>query len=202
MNHSTDYVLTALVGTNADLFPRILKLYARPSDKIADVTYGRGVFWKNVDVSQYQTFFTDIVDGVDMRDLPYSDGEMDMVIIDPPYIYNPKRTIKRSISHCYNINETLKLKTNQDVLSLYLAGLTEASRALRRMGFCIVKCQDTIQSSIQRWNHIEIHNMALSLGYYPKDLFVLVQEGIPTSRWKHQIHARKNHSYFWVFQKR
>lgn len=89
-------VLTAKVGTNADLFPDILRIYAKPGDKIADVTYGRGVFWRKVDTSQYECFFTDLakdieppaIGGVDMRDLPYEDESMDMVVIDPPYAYS------------------------------------------------------------------------------------------------------------------
>ena len=195
------YILTAKVGTNADIFPSILALYARPRDKIADVTYGKGVFWQQIDTDQYECLFTDLADGVDMRDLPYDNESMDMVIIDPPYIYNPKRTVKASISDCYNINETLRLETNQDVLNLYLGGLQEAHRVLRRRGFCIVKCQDVIQSGKQNWNHISIYDDAIKSGFYPKDLFILVQQGVPASRWKHQLHARKNHSYFWVFQK-
>jgi hypothetical protein len=44
--------VTGIVGTNADLFPLILKMYIPSGAIIADVTYGKGVFWKNVDTTK------------------------------------------------------------------------------------------------------------------------------------------------------
>jgi hypothetical protein len=47
-------------------------------------------------------------------------------------------------------------------------------------------------------------NMALELGFYPKDLFILTAKMRINSfggRWNKQEHARKYHSYFWVFEK-
>jgi hypothetical protein len=47
--------------------------------------------------------------------------------------------------------------------------------------------------------------MALQVGFYPKDLFILMAKNRINSfngeKWKNQYHARKHHSYFWVFQK-
>ena len=194
-------VLTSRVGKNADLFPEVLALYAKPGDAIADVTYGNGNFWKGVDTSQYDLHATDLATGVDFRSLPYPDASLDMVVLDPPYIYNPKDTVKASISDPYRVNTTaLGLTTVNAVLSLYLEGMTEAKRVLKRGGFLVVKCQDQIESGKQRWVHIDLYQYALTLGLYPRDLFVLQQHGQPTIRWPHQHHARKNHSYFWVFE--
>ncbi len=54
----------------------------------------------------------------------------------------------------------------------------------------------------QRLTHVEIISAYESLGLYAKDLFVVVRKNRPVvSRLKKQIHARKNHSYFLVFQK-
>ena len=47
-------------------------------------------------------------------------------------------------------------------------------------------------------------NMALELGFYPKDMFILTAKMRINSfggRWNKQEHARKYHSYFWVFEK-
>ena len=198
-----DYILTALVGTNADLFPHILQLYAKPGDKIADVTYGRGVFWKNVDTSQYEFYPSDIQTGVDMCQLPYRDNSFNMVIIDPPYMHTPG-TVEDSISGQYQVNALAEtgIRRTQDVIELYRLGMIEAKRILEPRGFMVVKCQDGIESGKQHWNHIALYNIAVvSLNMYGKDLFVLVQRNQPARRWPHQLHARKNHSYFWVFQK-
>ena len=124
-------------------------------------------------------------------------------MFDPPYIYNPKDTVKESISSPYRVNETgLGLTTTSAVLDLYKDGMKEAGRVLRTLGFLIVKCQDQIESNKQKWMHIDIYNYATKeLEMYAKDLFVLVQRGQPAIRWPIQYHARKNHSYLWVFKK-
>ena len=83
---STDLVFSASVGLNVNIFPQILDLFVPDGAEIADVTYGKGVFWKKVDKSKYTLHFSDIKTGVDCRDLPYDDQSMDCVVLDPPYM--------------------------------------------------------------------------------------------------------------------
>lgn len=198
-----NYVLTAQVGTNADLISDVARLYIRPGDVVTDVTYGKGVFWQKVDTSQFTLHATDLLrDGVDLRDLPYADASVNVVVLDPPYIYNPKDTVKSSISTPYRVNQTgLGLTTIDAVVALYQDGIREAHRVLKPGGRLLVKCQDQIMSGKQRWVHVELYDFARSFGYYGRDLFVLVQKTRPAIRWPHQKHARKNHSYLWVLQK-
>ena len=51
--------------------------------------------------------------------------------------------------------------------------------------------------------HCFVYNEAVKLGYYPKDLFILLAKSRLVADWqtKNQKNARKFHSYFWVFQK-
>ena len=64
-------------------------------------------------------------------------------------------------------------------------------------------CQDEVSANTQRLTHVELITGYESLGFYCKDLFVLVRANSPAvSRLKTQVHARKNHSYFLVFDKR
>ena len=66
----------------------------------------------------------------------------------------------------------------------------------------IVKCQDEVSANRQRLTHVEIINFYESIGFYTKDLFIVVRPNRPgVSRLKKQAHARKNHSYFVVFVK-
>ena len=73
-------------GGNAEVFPLILDLHVPDGAKIADVTWGKGVFWRDVDVAKYELHPTDIAGGVDCRDLPYADDSFDCVVLDPPYM--------------------------------------------------------------------------------------------------------------------
>ena len=87
-------------------------------------------------------------------------------------------------------------------MNLYLRAGREAQRVLKPNGILIVKCQDEVSANKQRLTHVEIITAYESLGLYTKDLFVLVRQNRPNvSRLKTQVHARKNHSYFLVFQK-
>ena len=60
-----------------------------------------------------------------------------------------------------------------------------------------------IESGRQMLAHIEIHNIAVNeLRMEVQDLFVLTQKNRPVIRFsKFPQHARKNHSYLWVFRK-
>jgi len=58
-------------------------------------------------------------------------------------------------------------------------------------------------SANRQWlTHVEIINEYERIGFYVRDLFVVVRNNRPIiTRLKKQVHARKNHSYFIVFQK-
>jgi hypothetical protein len=203
-------VLSASVDGNDCVFPKILQLYVRPGSVIADVTYGKGVFWRKVQDESYKLRATDIQDGVDCRNLPYKDGELDCVVFDPPYMHTPGGTAHNT-SHSpfekhYRNNGTgnqTESKYHEAVLDLYREGGMEAYRTLKKQGVFIVKCQDEVCANRQRFTHIEIIEMYEKIGFIAEDLFVIVRSNRPgVSRMVRQVHARKNHSYFLVFWKR
>jgi hypothetical protein len=183
-------VLTARVGTNADLLPYIFKLYVPKGSVVADVTYGRGAFWRNLNESDYQLKKSDLKTGIDFRNLPYDDSSINALILDPPYMHGG-RTIKPSINKCYRNDNS----GHESVVRLYAGGILEAARVLKKGGLIIVKCQDEIESGKQRLTHIEIVHLLETSGFLIRDLFVLVQTTVPTMREQYQKSARKNHSY-------
>ncbi len=159
-------ILTGHTGTNADLIPHIISLYVKKGDVIADVTFGKGVFWRNVDVSLYDFRATDLMTGTDFGSLPYRDSEVDVLVLDPPYMHGGV-SIKESINSCYQNQNT----SHESVIRLYAKGILESSRVLRKKGRIIVKCQDEIESGKQRLSHVEIITLLEILGFAVLDVF-------------------------------
>jgi len=186
-------ILTGKTGTNADLLPDVMKMYSKDGDIVADVTYGKGVFWRNVDLSKYDFKPTDLMDGVDFSDLPYDDDSIDVLVLDPPYMHGGS-TVKESINKCYRNQNT----SHESVVRLYARGILEAARVLKKKGRILVKCQDEIESGHQRMSHVEIIQLLELLGFRLLDLFTLVQATKPAMRERYQKTARKNHSYMLV----
>ena len=137
------------------------------------------------------------IDGV--PHLPYEDSFFDVVVIDPPYAHNPGSIFCESR---YQNKATTSGLYHKDVIELYRQGMIEAKRILKQSGQLWVKCKDEIESSKQKWSHIEIFDSAIrELGFYGKDKFVLTPSTPPIIQHFPQQHARKNHSYLWIFQK-
>ena len=212
---STQLVLSAHIGNNADVFPQILKLHVPTGSIIADVTYGKGAFWRRVRTEDYVLHASDIADGTDCRKLPYDDDSLDCVVLDPPYMegfYRKNESEKAGAGthqafrdHYSNGSEepvSNGAKWHGAVLDMYKQSGSESYRVLRKKGILIVKCQDEVSANRQHLTHVEIINEYARMGFYCKDLFVVVRPNKPgVSRIKKQNHARKNHSYFLVFEK-
>ncbi len=213
---STDLIFSAYVRNNEELFPMILSLYVPVGSHIADVTYGKGVFWKKVNQNNYTLYFSDIKTGIDCRNLPYDDKSMDCVVIDPPYMEGLYRRKSNhlagngtfsSFREAYSDGSVYTPEKNAPkyhdaVLAMYYAAGKEALRVLKDKGILIVKCQDEVSANKQRLTHVEIINEYMKYGLIVEDLFVMVRNNKPNiSTLKKQVHARKNHSYFLVFRK-
>lgn len=209
-------VYTCNQGKNDTLIKNVCELYVKNGYRIADITYGKGVFWKKINVNEYDFYGSDLKPDdrntpedykkypekmlfeTNFLKLPYNDNYFDIVVLDPPYVHNPG---KMFIDKTYNNEKTTKGFYHKDIINLYINGMKESKRILKNNGLLWVKCQDQIESSKQKWSHIEIFNNAKEIGFYTKDLFILMQEGKPHIQYIPQQHARRNHSYLWIFQK-
>lgn len=211
---TSEVTLSAFVSGNAEVFPQILNLHVPVGAKIADVTYGTGVFWKKVDLTQYELVASDIADGVDCRSLPYESASLDALVLDPPYMEGLLRNNKEHKAGNGSHSAFREYYSNGDevnhqgpkwhaaVSDLYFKAGAEAHRVLKDNGVMIVKCQDEVSANRQWLTHVEIINHYELLGFYTKDLFVVVRQNKAViARLKTQVHARKNHSYFLVFVK-
>jgi tRNA G10 N-methylase Trm11 len=204
---------SAHVAGNADVFPLVLDLHVPTGSVVADVTYGKGVFWRKANLLAYRLLASDIQTGTDCCELPYVAGSIDCVVLDPPYMEGLYRRSKdhlagsgthRAFRDHYSNGESTPggPRWHDAVLDLYFRAGREAHRVLRAGGVLIVKCQDEVSANRQRLTHVEIINDYETIGFHTKDLFVVVRQNQPgVSRLQKQVHARKNHSYFLVFVK-
>jgi hypothetical protein len=230
---TTDLVFSAHVGGNADVFADLLSLHVPVGTTVADVTFGTGAFWKDIAPGSYKVLASDIDwkpenpppswigtvrTGVDCRELPYQADSLGCVVLDPPYMEGLFRQAEdqmagsgthASFRYAYSNgkagtpDEADRPKWHDAVTDLYARAAREAYRVLQPNGVFVVKCQDEVSANKQRLTHVEIITGCESLGFYTKDLFVVVRTNrAGVSRLKKQEHARKNHSYFLVFVKR
>lgn len=198
-------ILTSKIGTNAELFPDAVSLYVSPGSRVLDMTWGNGVFWKNIDQSCYRLIRNDLDPTrgdvhFDFRKTEFSCISFDVVVLDPPY--SSRSSNKKSfVGSLYN-NGKHELKTVKDMLNFYFDGINEAHRLLKKHGVLFVKCMDEVASGKQSRNHISVWKYALENGFIDEDLFVLISQGKPVMRHPYQNHARKNNSFLWVFRKK
>lgn len=191
-----------------EIINNILILHA-PEQKIdADITYSTGVFYKDNIVKQPNLKFdifpqAEDVTEADSRNLPLIDNSLNCIMFDPPFL----ATTGKSLSENKNnniINKRFGVYPSEiELHQFYVDTLKECYRVLRQDGILIFKCQDKISSGKQYMSHVFIVNEAEKIGYYTKDLFILLAKNRIVADWqvKNQKNARKFHSYFIVFQK-
>ena len=201
-------MITSINYSQTDIIQNIIQLYI-PQGKIdADVTYSKGVFYKNGNIQEPQYKFDinpQTVDTVqaDCRNLPLPDNSINSLMFDPPFL----ATTGKSLSTQENNNLILRrfgyYRNEKELHKFYQDALNEFNRVLINNGILIVKCQDKISSGKQYLSHVFIINQAIEQGFYPEDIFILLAKSRIVADWqiKNQKHARKFHSYFIVFRK-
>lgn len=216
-----ELILSAYRSDSSELFPRILDLHVEDGSTIADVTHGTGIFWQQVDLEErdMELVTSDITQKTDeltflgdCRELPLSADSLDCMVLDPPYAEGYYRRNDEQLAG-NGSHETFRDtyaghreydgagKYHQAVLHTYFEGGREAKRVLKEDGTLIIKIMDEVSSNTQELAHIQVTNFyERELDFYTRDLFIQVRKEEPTVvGMNKQVHARKNHSYFLVF---
>lgn len=181
----------------------IITLYC-PQGIECDSTYSVGNFYKKTGIAepQYKFDLNPQVEGVvqaNAESLPLENASISSYMFDPPFVAAiPKEQATGIITTRFGYYRNIQ----NEMWNFYSKAIQEAYRVLKEDGVFIFKCQDTVDSSKQYFSHCFILNEAIFSGFYPKDLFVLVAKNRLIGKTHHnQQHARKFHSYFWVFVK-
>jgi len=202
-------MVKSVYGSNHEAISNIMHLYSIKQFDL-DCTYSNGTFWKDLPNPTHKTDIYphyDYVIGANSEDLPFEDKSMKSIMYDPPFVivgagvgYKNNREGSSIIAKRFE-----GYGTYEDLKSNYYNTLKELYRICDNGGFVVMKCQDTVSGGKQHFSHVIVMNMAYSIGFYPKDIFILTSNirvnAFNGTKWSKQHHARKYHSYFWVFQK-
>ncbi len=198
-------------GDDAQLLDWMIPFYLRDRDgvrftpeRIVDVTYGRGRFWRN---SRYRSILVGMdlapsEEGVLARDFAETGleaGSVDVVVYDPPHV-----------SENATPNASQELRTRQgfgsvehaaDVTGLFPGFMREAWRILRDDGIALCKMADQVHRLRSRWQHVALIRDAEEVGFTVCDMIVKVRKHAIMGRWKQVLHARKVHAFWIVLRK-
>ncbi|RJR41887.1 MAG: hypothetical protein C4567_07975 [Deltaproteobacteria bacterium] len=181
-----------------EILESIIALHTGPIE--ADVTYGKGCLYRRS--LPRPLFCFDLqpcgcgVIPADVQHLPVKPNIFRCVMFDPPFMVKtgPGAKLKDRFG--------VVGRNIRDLWDFYFLAMMEICRVLRPGGWLIFKCQDVVNSGVNNFSHVVIWNYAQSVGFIPRDLFILLAKTrmVPKKQ-VNQRHARKYHSYFWVFQK-
>lgn len=199
-------VIKSVYSSNTEALKNIMRLYKIDRFDL-DCTYSKGSFWKTIPEPVNKSDIYPINDQVieaNSENLPFGDESMKSIIYDPPFVvagatYRENRSGSSIIAKRFEGYSSYK-----ELTSNYFNTLKELHRVCQKTGLLVMKCQDTVSGGKNHFTHCMIMNMAMTIGFYPKDLFILhnkVRLNSFGTKWTKQEHARKYHSYFWVFQK-
>lgn len=190
-----------------EIIRNILKLHV-PEGKIdCDPTFSTGAFYNGTGIALPQDRFdispqrSDVVQA-DARHLPLADSSISCMMLDPPFLATKGKSLNSNDGNI--INRRFGVYPDEKSLHrCYSDMLSEAYRILKSGGILIFKCQDKVSSGRQYLSHVYIINEAVRIGFYPKDLFVLLAKSRLVADWqkRNQKHSRKYHTYFIVLQK-
>jgi hypothetical protein len=190
-----------------EIIKDIIRLHLKGESIECDPTYSKGYFYKNITPPKYKfDILPQTIDTVkrSATDLPFMENELNSIMFDPPFLATTGKSLKSNDSNnC--INKRFGVFESEKLLhEFYDDSLKEFYRILDKKGILIFKCQDKVSSGKQYFSHILIHHMAEKIGFYALDLFILLAKNRIVADWQkeNQKHARKYHSYFWVFIKK
>lgn len=201
LNPST--VIRSVSESQDEILCNILRLYIKKKTFDCDLTFSKGNFYHVIDVPLLKFDKYPQMEGV----RPLSEANdilscsLHSLVIDLPFIVNSdnkgnfSKHSKLAKRFDFFTSETELYKANEYMIKL-------AYDKLSYGGFLIMKVMDVYGVKGQIWVSNYVLNKASEYGFIHDDTFVLV------ARSKHlyfngniQRHARKYHSYFFVFRK-
>jgi hypothetical protein len=191
ISDSEDKILLSIIQLHND---------GRPFE--IDATFSRGSFYRSGAVPPPLARFD--IDPQDLlttqasaTELPVQSASVESIIFDPPFMFNPHGKAREKNAACKRFT---MFDTWSDLETTYRGALSEFRRILKPGGLLAFKCQDYTDAKTTM-THCLVYNWATEVGFYAKDIFIRYRHNGPAyNPALRQRHARKFHSYWWVFQ--
>lgn len=194
------------VSENQDeIISGIMRLHC-PNGFECDLTYGNGVFYKNLPKPRLRFDIDPQKKGVIKacsQNLPIQSASIQSVMFDPPFLTyvsfgrngNGSMVMARRFGGYWSYDE---------LENHYRGTISEAYRILKNKGVFVVKCQDIIHNHQLFCTHANVIHWSEIEGFKLDDLYILsAKRRLPTMLQNaRQKHARIFHSFFLVFKKR
>lgn len=193
------------ISDNQDeILNNIISLHC-PDGIECDVTYGNGVFYKNIKQPIFKFDIDPQCDDVDEASsdcLPLADRCINSIMFDPPFLTYVRQG-REGNGNMIMSNRFAGYWTYDELSDHYQNTIVEAQRVLKKNGILIVKCQDIIHNHKMHCTHVNVIDWAEWNEFRLLDLFILAaKHRLPAPNRKgKQKHARIFHSYFLVFKK-
>lgn len=195
-------VIIKTVSENQDeILHNILRLYVKKSTFDCDFTYSVGNFYISLNKPPLKFDINPQLEDVRPLDEVYSisPNSLHSVVVDLPFIVNVNNNgkFKSKIAKRFDYFKSEKelYEANKSMIEL-------AYSKLKIGGFLVMKTMDVCGPSKQLWINNYVQNKAAECGFILEDIFILVSQTkyLFTSGLR-QKHARKYHSYIFVFRK-
>ena len=178
----------------------LLEIHNDGKDIECDPMYFKGNFYKEINKPKYKFDLNPQVPECkygDATNLPLENGSLNNIILDPPFLFG----IHGKTDKYYSARTHTIFKDFNELEKCYKGILSNAYRVLKKNGLLIFKCQDYTDSKTTM-THCKVYEWATELGFYAKDLAILVLPNKVYNGNTKQRHLRKVHTYFWVFIKK
>ena len=182
----------------------IIYLHGNGKQIDCDPCYSIGNFYKN-GIQKPKHIFdlypksSDVIKAFSW-DLPLKNESCEIINFDHPFIISGQDTQigKESSKISKRFSE---FKDFYELKFMYYESLVEFYRILKNNGIVIFKCQDVLNGGVQYLTHSFVIQSAIDIGFYPKDLFILLAKSRAIGKFNKQRHARKFHCYYIVLKK-
>jgi tRNA G10 N-methylase Trm11 len=204
--NSNEHEIKSISFKEQEIQENILKLYSDIDFYELDPCYSKGVFYKKIKEPTYKFDINPVTEDTkkaDVRKLPLENNSVRTIMFDPPFVIGIPNSSKDTKGSNRTFNRFSGFFSKDEQSKFYYESLKELYRVLIDGGIIAFKCQDTVSSGKQYLVHAEIISMAQELGFYVKDIFILLSKHrMNSGKWKVQRHSRKYHCYYLVLQKK